>query len=110
MEETILRTLEFSCHHVSPIPFVERFLHLLGIENDSESLAHQQIETLSKQYVLAMQRSTTFLKYRPSQIASASVLCAVNISVSDISTELDLTCVNEQEIKLNSDPTKVASK
>ena len=56
-----------------------------------------------------MQRSTTFLNHRPSQIAAASVLLALNVSVSHIATELELTCVNEQELRLNSNQTAGSS-
>ena len=45
-----------------------------------------------------MQRSPTYLNYRPSQIAAASVLCAINISISSITNSLKLTSVNEETL------------
>ena len=50
-------------------------------------------------YVLAMQRLPTYLKYRPSQIAAASVICAINISISSITNSLKLTSVNESTLR-----------
>ena len=32
LEERVLRTLDFACHHVSAIPFLERFLRIFGID------------------------------------------------------------------------------
>jgi hypothetical protein len=36
LEETILKELEFSMHYAGPIPFLERFLKILGLD-DCES-------------------------------------------------------------------------
>ena len=33
LERKILIALEFSCHHVSPIPFIERYFRVFGIDN-----------------------------------------------------------------------------
>ena len=32
LEEKVLRALDFSMHHVSAIPFLERFLRIFGID------------------------------------------------------------------------------
>ena len=41
MEEQILRALEFSCHHISPLPFLERFLRIYGIKQDDSGIEKQ---------------------------------------------------------------------
>ena len=35
LEEKVLRTLSFSCHHVSAIPFLERFHRIFGIDQNT---------------------------------------------------------------------------
>ena len=48
---------------------------------------------------MVMQRSPSFLKYRPSQVAAASVLCAINISVSNIAVGLKLSNLCENALQ-----------
>ena len=45
-----------------------------------------------------MLRSSSFLNYRPSQIASASILMAINISISTNASELNLKQLNEFDL------------
>ena len=66
------------------MPFLERFLRLYGIKQDEEDSGIRQLASLAKEYVLVLQRSPTYLNYRPSQIAAASVMCAININSSTI--------------------------
>ena len=99
MEENILRALEFSCHHISPIPFLERFLRLFGFKQDEDDVGMQQIAHLAREYILTMQRSPTYLDFRPSQIAAASIMCAFNISTSSITDSLELTSINEHTLQ-----------
>ena len=82
LEEKILRTLEFSCHHISAVPFLERFLRIFGVDKVEEDADAEQISNLAYHYCIFMARSSHFLEYRPSQIAATAILLAVNISVS----------------------------
>ena len=80
LEEKILVALEFSCHHISPIPFLERYFRLFGIDNGIRDRQAHQLRTYARQYCRFMQREPCFLNFRPSQIAAASLMFAINIS------------------------------
>lgn len=90
LEEKILRTLEFSCHHVSPIPFLERYLRIYGVDQAEEVTDESQIYELAFSYSLFMQRESHFLKYRPSQIAATALVLAINISISKVAPQNEL--------------------
>ena len=90
LEEKILRTLEFSVHHVSAVPFLERFLRIFGFDSGGKGSDAHQISSLAYKYCIFMQRASHYLEFRPSQIASAALLLAINISVSTIATSLGI--------------------
>ena len=90
LEEKILIALEFACHHVSPIPFIERYFRVFGIDNFQKDKKAHQLRTYSRQYCRFMQREPCFLNYCPSQIAAAALLLAINISSSNIARSVGL--------------------
>ena len=46
-----------------------------------------------------MQREAHFLNFRPSQIAAASLLFAINISISNVAPTIDIRKIQELQIK-----------
>ena len=99
LEEKILIALEFSCHHISPIPFLERYFRIFGIDNGIKDRQAHQLRTYARQYCRFMQREPCFLNFRPSQIAAASLMFAINISQSDIANEIGLKKIDEASFK-----------
>ena len=95
LEEKILIALQFSCHHVSPIPFLERYFRIFGIDSGIKDRKAHQLRTYSRQYCRFMQREPCFLNYCPSQIAAAALLLAINISKSDIAKSIGLKQIEE---------------
>ena len=47
LEESVLRALEFSCHHVTPIQFLERFLRVFGVDQGELGTDTYQIRILA---------------------------------------------------------------
>lgn len=100
MEERVLRSLDFSCHYISPVPFLERYLRIFGIDLEKKSDKHTtQLQKLSHQYCRFMLRDSSFLIYRPSQIAAASLLFAINISQSKVAPLIGINKIEESEMK-----------
>ena len=69
-------------HFVSTVPFLERYQLLLGIHNDEEETA--QIGDMASKLCRFMQRDEQFLRYRPSQLAAASLILAIASSFGDL--------------------------
>ena len=88
LEEEIIRTLDFSLRYVSPIHFLERYLRLFGIEKGEKNALGDQLSSMSHQYCRFMLREAKFLKYNPSAIAAASLLCSINLSQSRIAESI----------------------
>ena len=40
LEETILRSLDWSLQHISAIPFLERFLRIFGLDINKDKATH----------------------------------------------------------------------
>lgn len=84
----MVRTLEFSLQHVSPNRFLDRFLRLFELDQDKDDKTAKQLGGLARQYIRFMQRESLFLKYKPSAIAAAALIFAINISQSKVAKEV----------------------
>ena len=89
LEEKIIRALEFSMHFVSTVPFLERYQLVLGIHADEEETA--QIGDMASKLCRFMQRDENFLRYRPSQLAAAALILALNLSESMFAKQIGMT-------------------
>ena len=78
-------------HFVSPVPFLERFQMIYGFEKMESDINSKQIGDLSRKLCRFMQRDEQFLNFRPSQIAAASILLAVNLGQSNLAETIGLT-------------------
>ena len=88
LEESVVRTLNFSLQHASPIRFLDRYLRLFELDQDKEDKTAKQLGGLAKQYCRFMQRESLFLKYKPSAIAAAALIFAINISQSKVAQDV----------------------
>ena len=91
--------LDFSCHHISAVPFLERYLRIFGIDIAVRDKNAMQITGLARQYLRFMQRESQFLNFRPSQLASASLLFAINISISNVAPTIKVRKIHELQLK-----------
>jgi len=48
MEEKIIRTLDYSLRFVSPVHFLERYLRLLGADEEKKNKISKQISNLAR--------------------------------------------------------------
>ena len=85
IEERVIKMLDFSLVSISPIHFLDRYLRIFGIDERKHSKIPKQIVTLTRQYCRFTQREAKFLQFKPSAIAAACFLCAINISLSKTS-------------------------
>jgi cyclin B len=94
MEGKILSTLQFNIHNTSPYRFLERFTHLLGVDQKHQTLARYLTEASLLDYRM--------LKYRPSQIAGAALYLTERLlgeKEVEIKSLCEFSCVEEQGLR-----------
>jgi len=84
-EHMILIELEFSLHFISPLVFLDRFERIFGVDENKEE--NRQIRSFGRHMCLFTQRDDQFLNFKPSQLAAACLILAVNLSSSHIVSE-----------------------
>ena len=99
LEERILLTLNFSMHAAGPIPFIERFQRLFGI--DQETLDHdfKQVGFTARQFVKYMQRYGQFLQWKPSQLAAAAIVLSINLNLSKVGPSVGLKALRGDQVQ-----------
>ena len=86
LEERILVALEFGVHYTGPMPFLERYQRLLNLDEESKVHDIKQIGFTARQFCKYMQRYGQFLTWKPSKIAGAALVLAINLNISSIAT------------------------
>ena len=62
LESDIVRTLEFSMYHVSPLAFLERFQRVFDLDLEKTDEASRYVGSLARDFCLKMQRDAAFLR------------------------------------------------
>ena len=75
LESNILTVLEFSLHFNCPMFYLSRFLRIFGLDSEE----YLSIRAWAANYCSLLQRETIYLEMRPSQVAAASLMFAVNM-------------------------------
>ena len=66
LEQKILNDLSFDFNYPSPLPFLERYLRVGGLQND------QAITARAEEYLKIAISNINFLNYKPSLIAASA--------------------------------------
>ena len=80
LEELIIRALDFDLQHDGPLPFLERYQRVLGIDQESQNQSYFKIGYSARKLLRHMMHKATFLTYRPSQIAATAILVAIDLN------------------------------
>ena len=67
LESIIVRTLDFNLLHDGPLPFLERYQRLLGVDEEDKCVRARGIGQQARHLCMQMQQAASFLNYRPSQ-------------------------------------------
>lgn len=70
MELAFIEILDFNLHMLSPLPFLERFLRLINLEEDD------YVSKLSKEVCFMARCSHKYLNLLPSEIAAGAYVIA----------------------------------
>ena len=77
LEMDILKVLKFDLQFVSPLPFLDRYQRVFGLDLEEADSASRKVGALARDFCLFMQREAHFLQFRPSQQAAAALVLAV---------------------------------
>ena len=82
LEREILKELGFGIRYISPVNFLERFQRIFHMDLEESDIKAKEIGELSRRLCRFMIFSSSFLQYKPSQIAAASFLLGIKIGFS----------------------------
>ena len=89
LEELIIRALDFDLQHDGPLPFLERYQRVLGIDVESANGFYYKIGYSARKLLRHMMHKATFLAYRPSQIAATAILVAIDLNKAEGTAEVE---------------------
>ena len=99
LEESIIRMLDFDLHYAGPIPFLERFQRIYNLDQTKRDREAFALNYLARNFCRSMLRSRHYLNLKPSQIAAASLILAINLSTSDLAPKVGLRKMQDLNLK-----------
>ena len=90
LEEQILLTLQFALHFAGPIPFLERYQRIFGLDEEANNPDLKQVGFTARQFCKYAQRYGQFLDFKPSQLAAAAILLSINLNLSPVGPHVGL--------------------
>ena len=84
LENDIVTTLDFSLQHVSPIPFLDRYMRVFNFDQMENNEVATMIGVLAYSFCKVSLRSQIYLTLKPSQVAAAALTLAVSLSTCPI--------------------------
>lgn len=108
LELNILTLLEFDLKFNSPIFFLGRYLHLFGINEEQTDSALSSVGIMAHKVCQLLQREPEFLRFKPSQVAAACLMYAINIvnnraKITNISAITPVIAQTLQKVELMTD-------
>lgn len=90
LEEDIINELDFNLLFPFPTLFLERYQRIFCLDKYRTSKDANLVNILARDYCKVFLKSQNYLKFKPSQIAAAAFMIAVNAFQSPIAQELSL--------------------
>ena len=87
----ILFALDWNLICVSPVSFIERFQRIFDIDRENSDPYSKLIGQLARKICRHTLLDAKFLKYKPSHIAAASLVLAMNLNKSDFTVKIAVT-------------------
>lgn len=82
LEESVIRMLDFDLHCIGPIQFLERFQRIYNLDQVKKDGEAHALDVVARNFCRSMLKSRFFLSLKPSQIAAAALILAINLSTS----------------------------
>ena len=68
---------------MTPIFFLERFQRIFGVDQELTDSDDTRVGNLARKMLRCMLLSSTYLRFKPSQVAAAALLLSININSSE---------------------------
>ena len=97
LEEKIIKALEFDLTWPTPLHFLERYQRLFNLDDIQKDKHAFLIESSALYLIRFMQKEAKFLQFKPSQIAAAAFMLALNANVdTPVAKALDVELLDEE--------------
>jgi len=83
LERQIVRLLDWELVFISPCFFLERFQRIFGVDREKSDSNDARVGNLARKMLRCMLLSSTYLHFKPSQVAAAALLLSMNINGSE---------------------------
>lgn len=83
LETKIIFALDFNLQCDGPLPFLERFQRVLGLDLEQKDKMSMKIGYSARRLLRHMTLKTNFLMYKPSQIAATALITAIDLNCDD---------------------------
>ena len=85
LECQVITLLDWDLLIMTPIFFLERFQRIFGVEQEKTDISDARVGNLARKLLRCMLLSSTYLRFKPSQVAAAALILSININGSECS-------------------------
>ena len=85
LERQVITLLDWDLLIMTPIFFLERFQRIFGVEQEKTDSSDARVGNLARKLLRCMLLSSTYLRFKPSQVAAAALILSININGSECS-------------------------
>ena len=82
LERDVIRLLDWELIIPGPLFFLERFQRIFGLDQEKSDQDAARVANVARKMIRCMLLSSTYLRFKPSQIASAAILLSIGINGS----------------------------
>lgn len=91
--------LDFDLHYCGPLAFLERFQRIFNLDQVKKDKEAFAINYFSRNFIRCILRQKEYLSLKPSQVAAAALILAINISTSDLAPKLGIQKMHDLNLK-----------
>ena len=91
--------LDFELQYVSPLTFLERYLRLFGLDQETKCKGFDGFTQMTTNLIRVIMRDQIYLDLKPSVIAALCLTVAVNLCLSSVCKEIGLKDLNIKNLE-----------
>ena len=91
LETSILHKLDWDIIHPTPLFFLERFLRIFGLDQEKNDKTAALVANVGRRMIRCLLLSSSYLRFKSSQIAASALLLSIGINMSRKVTLLNVS-------------------